>query len=638
MDELGGSRELIVIARADASLRASGETVASAAGANTESIERALRSAGATMLPLFGPTEERVRHSLTAAAPAGGVPDLSVYYQVQAPDESLDALASELASHDAVEAAYVKPPSEPPQLLNDMAPQAEAPPAVTPDFSPRQTYLDAAPVGVDARWAWTQSGGFGAGIDVIDLEWDWNFSHEDLLQNSGGVVGGTAGGGSNHGTAVLGEIGSDHNSIGVMGIAPEANLSSVAFSMASSAAIRLAADRLNAGDIILLEIHRAGPRNNFQARADQLGYIAIEWWPDDFDAILYATGRGVIVVEAAGNGAENLDDAIYSTRPAGFPATWTNPFNRSNRDSGAIVVGAGAPPAGTHGRDHGPDRSRLGFSNYGALIDAQGWGREVTTSGYGDLQGGSDMNVWYTDTFSGTSSASPIVVGVLASAQGVLQAQGRPLLTPARARQCLRTTGSAQQDAPGRPATQRIGNRPDLRQLIPCAVGGGKSIKAEIKDGVKEKVEAKERVEIKGRKAEKIEIKERKAEKIEIKDHKLELKERKIEKVEGKDLKERKPEFEKGIREFDKGIREVDVRLTPSVSAEERLTLLEQTVEELAHFIGIDLRPDLSSGALAGEGDLTDQALHEESQRLEKEAVDAKQAKDAKDVEKLRER
>jgi hypothetical protein len=179
------------------------------------------------------------------------------------------------------------------------------------------------------------------------------------------------------------------------------------------------------------------------------------------------------VVEAAGNGAENLDDAIYNVRPAGFPASWTNPFNRNNRDSGAIVVGAGAPPEGTHGRNHGPDRSRLSFSNYGSLIDAQGWGREVTSCGYGDLQGGSSEDLWYTDQFSGTSSASPIVVGALGCVQGALKAIGRIPLSPARARELLRATGSPQQDAPGRPATQRIGNRPNLRQLIPAALETG---------------------------------------------------------------------------------------------------------------------------------------------------------------------
>jgi hypothetical protein len=218
---------------------------------------------------------------------------------------------------------------------------------------------------------------------------------------------------------------------------------------------------------MLLEIHRPGPN---ATGAGQFGFIAIEWWPDDFDAIRYASSKGVIVVEAAGNGSQNLDDPVYSVRPAGFPASWRNPFNRANRDSGAILVGAGAPPPNTHGRDWGPDRSRLDFSNYGASIDAQGWGREVTSTGYGDLQGGTSHDQWYTDQFSGTSSASPIVVGTLGCVQGALRAAGRIPLTPARARDLLRTTGSPQQDALGRPAMQRIGNRPNLRQLIPTAL------------------------------------------------------------------------------------------------------------------------------------------------------------------------
>jgi hypothetical protein len=220
---------------------------------------------------------------------------------------------------------------------------------------------------------------------------------------------------------------------------------------------------LGSGDIILIELHRAGPR---ATGVGQQGFIAIEWWPDDFDAIRYATSRGVIVVEAAGNGAQNLDDPIYNKPASGFPANWSNPFNRANRDSGAIVVGAGAPPPGTHGRDHGPDRSRLDFSNYGLVVDAQGWGREVTTCGYGDLQGGSNEDFWYTDQFSGTSSASPIVVGALGCVQGVLRDRGMTPLSPAAARNLLRTTGSPQQEAPGRPASQRIGKRPNVRQMI----------------------------------------------------------------------------------------------------------------------------------------------------------------------------
>jgi hypothetical protein len=166
-----------------------------------------------------------------------------------------------------------------------------------------------------------------------------------------------------------------------------------------------------------------------------------------------------------------------ANRPPGFPPDWRNPFDPRNPTSGAIVVGAGNPPAGTHGRDSHPswgepyvDRARCVFSNYGQRVDCQGWGWEVTSTGYGDLQGGRDRKRWYTDQFSGTSSASPIVVGAIAAVQGILKANGRAPMNSPQLIQLLRATGSLQQDAPGRPSTQRIGTRPDLRELIPAAL------------------------------------------------------------------------------------------------------------------------------------------------------------------------
>ena len=63
----------------------------------------------------------------------------------------------------------------------------------------------------------------------------------------------------------------------------------------------------------------------------------------------------------------------------GFPASWRNPLNVANPNSGAVMAGAGNPPSGTHGfaqygGDVLVDRARCNFSNYGARVDAQGWG------------------------------------------------------------------------------------------------------------------------------------------------------------------------------------------------------------------------------------------------------------------------
>jgi hypothetical protein len=434
--------------------------------ARTKTLIHILREAKAEILPLFG--DANVADSESTPVPLKD--EMDRYFCVLAQDDSnFERLAKKLDLHPLVEAAYVKPPAEPATLRDVGSPDGSVTPVANGNYVARQGYLNAAPEGVDARYGWRFGGGKGKRIKIIDVEGDWRFSHRDLRERQGGLVAGRRVGDQgwrNHGTAVLGVFGADDNNTGVVGICPDAYARTASvFDRGSAYAIKKAANSLGSGDIILIEQHRPGPRYNFESRWDQKGYIAVEWWPDDFVAIAYAASRGVLVVEAAGNGEEDLDDAIYDHRPANFPSSWQNPFRR-RQDSKAIIVGAGAPPPGTHGENHGPDRARLDFSNYGECVDAQGWGREVTTCGYGDLQGGSNEDLWYTDTFSGTSSASPIIVGALAVLQGILKASGHSLLTPTEARNLLRLTGSPQQDAPGRPASQRIGNRPDLRQAL----------------------------------------------------------------------------------------------------------------------------------------------------------------------------
>jgi hypothetical protein len=202
------------------------------------------------------------------------------HYRIDAPPERPE-LRDRLARNELIEAAYIKPAVELP-AINDMVAAPEEPPPATP-------------AGIDARWAWTQAGGRGRDIRIIDIEGAWRFSHEDLTQNQGGVVAGTQIAGvdcRNHGTAVLGEYSGDTNSIGVLGISSDAVASAVSHgNLGSAGAINQAATRLRAGDLMLLEMHRPGPRFNFAQRDDQRGYIAAEWWPDDYAAIRNATSR-----------------------------------------------------------------------------------------------------------------------------------------------------------------------------------------------------------------------------------------------------------------------------------------------------------------------------------------------------------
>lgn len=420
------------------------------------------------------------------------------YYKVDAPEEMFEELLQVFNKSSEIEAAYIKPQAEPAVIkINNMRPASSLSPAVaTPNLRNRQNYLGPSPTGINAQVAWNIRGGKGLGVNIIDIEWGWRFTHEDLRENQGGVIAGQNTTDDDHGTAVLGVFSGDVNNIGVIGISPEANVSAISLeSYSTSEAILIAADKLQKGDIILIEVHRRGPLGHLGN--NQFGYIGIEWWPDDFAAIQYATQKGIIVVEAAGNGGQNLDHPQYDQRPVNdpefgtFPSSWENPFNFNNSQSGAIIVGAGMPPIGTHGRNSQPDwgdkyadRARCFFSNYGSRVDVQGWGWEVTTTGYGDLQGGRNKDAWYTDQFSGTSSASPMIVGVLVCLQGILKARNNNLLDSQQAISLLRNSGASQENGPGfqfipkmmgsgylrnhpaRPDTERIGNRPDLAQLI----------------------------------------------------------------------------------------------------------------------------------------------------------------------------
>jgi Subtilase family len=461
-----------------------------------ESEDRALRRAldhcAVRLAPLFGQSQfcpdRRVAGPdwTTPAAPEL----LSPYYCVRSrdaiPQEELFArwqdVASTLTEVGAVDAVFPTPPTDlpvrsPGELGLPARNAAAEAPTPTQDFRARQAYLDAS--GVNALAARDVDGATGTGVRIADIEGGWCWEHEDLLRNIGGVIAGrplehdlrTR----NHGTAVLGIMGADVNPFGTTGICPGSVLSGCSVygqAGGAAAAIRIAADALAPGDILLVELHLPGPRWNFADREDQSGYVAVEFFPEMFAAIRYATARGVIVVEAAGNGGQHLADAVHNARPEFFPADWRNPFDvDAGSDSGAVLVGAGAPA----GWAPQPADTRLAFSNWGRRVDSYGWGAGVATTGgfwtgEGDLAGGPDETRWYTKSFSGTSSASPMVAGALACMQGARRAAGYRPLTPDEARRALRETGSKQVDTPAHPAAEYIGRRPDVRALVDWAM------------------------------------------------------------------------------------------------------------------------------------------------------------------------
>ena len=323
-------------------------------------------------------------------------------------------------------------------------------PAAAPDYlDPEngagvwQRYVDAAPDGVNARHAWS-NGLNGAGVRICDVEYDWNETHADLPAISNLVAHHEdAGHGDNHGTAVFGQLAARDNGSGVRGIAhgSEFYFAGIYATGRYSAAnaILSAASVFEAGDVILLELQMTGPAGQ---------YVPVEWNRTIYDAIVAAVAQGIVVVEAAGNGSQNLDDVLYATGNGGH---W--PFLPEN-DSGAILVGAGAPPG------YPVPRARLGFSNHGHRVDVQGWGYSVVTAGYGYLYEAEGKDQWYTARFSGTSSASPMTAGAAAVIQQAYRAAFGTSAPPAVVRQLLRATGTPQA------GTDNIGPFPDLCAAI----------------------------------------------------------------------------------------------------------------------------------------------------------------------------
>ncbi len=243
---------------------------------------------------------------------------------------------------------------------------------------------------------------------------------------------------------MLGLLVGRDNDYGITGIVPDATARvAPAGNNNIAAAIDAAASVTGPGDVILLELQTCVCGLTCSTTT-QAGFGPLEYYQPYFDAIAQATALGVVVVEPAGNGAVDLDSTNCLGR-----------FQRANRDSWAVMVGAGTGDT---------PLVRLGFSNYGSRVDVQGQGWRVATLGYGSsddpAQPGPTQR--YTDHFAGTSSASAIVAGAAASLQGAREAAAQDFYSPFELRRVL--VGSGTQ--PNKGTAYGIGPMPDLARAI----------------------------------------------------------------------------------------------------------------------------------------------------------------------------
>lgn len=359
-----------------------------------------------------------------------------------AQQEAKDVLA-DLFSKPDVEFAYFKFIATPATLTTE-APASAADMAISageqaiPDFQDRQFYLKPAPDGVDAFAGWQREGGDGTGVHVVDIEWGWQDNHVDfkkpfwmLEQARQKWV--------DHGTAVWGIIAAKKDGKGVTGIAHGAEMGTGRYTRSPdtylAVAKRLQKEELS---VIVIEQQIRGP--------DRGKFCPSEYEAAVFDAFKKITSEmNIHIIAASGNGGSNLDGSAYK-----------GAFDQSKKDSGAILIGAGAPPGDSK------HLSRLNFSNYGARIDSFGYGLKVVTTGYGGLHGKGRKTEEYTAEFSGTSSATPIVTGAAVSILGMAKAQGKTI-SLASLRKALRATGTKQK---GNTSRERIGTLPNIPELV----------------------------------------------------------------------------------------------------------------------------------------------------------------------------
>lgn len=335
------------------------------------------------------------------------------------------------------------------------------PPAVDPTNEPLwpqdQRHLSPAPVnhtdengGISAEHAWGILGGDGngPGLQFIDVERGWDLTHKALLNAAGQttiqLIYGANRDYFDHGTDVLCTVVGAVNSVDGVGIAPNVPTKMVASIWPNYSTSQItvtdrenaylfALDRLNKGDVLLLEDQIEIQNGNLPVEAEQALFDAIR----DL-----GTARDIIVIEPAGNGGVDLDQ---------FYPGWG--------DSGAIMVGA-ATVLDRRSGGGDPPRSRRGDSNYGMRVDCYAWGEGIVTR----QEGANTMS------FGQTSGASAMIAGVALVLQGIKKANTGTAYLPEELRSILRNWRNGTVSANSKETAadwnrDLIGVMPDLKKI-----------------------------------------------------------------------------------------------------------------------------------------------------------------------------
>lgn len=383
---------------------------------------------------------------------SGRVPNLNAYGIVRVPGdapltgEDLHALLERLNSDPRVAIAYPRPYYEEVSAggsgVNWSVQQTMSD---TPNFKGLQKHREGPwENGFNANVVESWAGALGENVKVIDIEGNWNWDHEDLPAPFAFVFEDLIppDKSSNHGTASVGVIAAQDNGYGVTGFVPNAQIGGVVCPVSwdepdnwwdASTAIDTAASLLDAGDVYFMPI----------AAYIELGVpplMPIEYFPANFDAIRTASLAGIICVEPAGNNHVNLND-------------WLSDFEREDPDHDCLAIMVGG-----YDYSHG-----LLSSNYGVRVDVHGWWGAVVTTGYGGLYGiaqGLSEDRYYHSNYNGTSSASSVVAGAVASIQSIYKADNNgQVLSPIEMRQWIRESGHYLEGV-----SDVIGPRPDIAE------------------------------------------------------------------------------------------------------------------------------------------------------------------------------